>query len=55
MPTPKKRETEKEYLKRYIPDLIHEGRPQKQAIAICYSMYRKGCNKKKIGAHMSCY
>lgn len=42
MPRPKKGETEKEFLKRCIPDLIkEEGYPQRQAIAICFSQYRR--------------
>ena len=41
MPEPEIGETEKDFLKRCIPDLIHEGREQRQAIAICYSIYRK--------------
>ena len=42
MPKPKKGETEKDFLKRCIPELIEEeNRPQRQAIAICYSLYRK--------------
>lgn len=41
MPKPEKGEDEKLFLKRCIPELIHEGRPQKQAVAICYSVYRK--------------
>ena len=45
MPRPNPGETEKEYLKRCIPDLIHEGYGQKQAIAICYNMYGKYQNK----------
>jgi len=47
MPEPKKGETEKDFLKRCIPDLIHEGRPQKQAIAICYSIYRRKGTEEK--------
>ena len=41
MPKPKKGETEKDFLKRCIPDLILEGYLQKQAVAICYSIYRR--------------
>lgn len=41
MPKPEKGEDEKLFLKRCIPQLIHEGCEQKQAIAICYSVYRK--------------
>jgi len=43
MPTPKKGETEKEFISRCIPYVLKEGtaKDQKQAIAICYSMWRK--------------
>ena len=41
MPKPENKETEKEYLKRCIPELINEGYPQKQSVAICFSTYRK--------------
>ena len=41
MPEPKKGETEKDFLKRCIPEMIHEGKPQKQSVAICYSIYRR--------------
>ncbi len=41
MPNPSPGETEKDFLKRCIPDLIHEGYPQKQSVAVCYSIYRK--------------
>lgn len=41
MPKPESGETERDFLKRCIPELIHEGREQKQSVAICYSVYRK--------------
>lgn len=41
MPNPEKGETERQFLKRCIPQLIEEGREQKQSIAVCYSLYRK--------------
>lgn len=41
MPKPKKGETEKDFVKRCIPELMHEGRPQNQSIAICFSIYSK--------------
>ncbi len=48
MPKPTPGETEKDFLKRCIPDLIkNEGYPQKQAIAICYSIYRKNGTEEK--------
>lgn len=47
MPKPNPGETEKDFVKRCIPELIHEGKPQKQAIAICYSIYRKEGTEEK--------
>ena len=47
MPNPNPGETEKDFLKRCIPELIHEGRHQKQAVAICYSMYRREGTEEK--------
>lgn len=47
MPTPKSGETEKDYLKHCIPQLIHEGYEQRVAVAICYSKYRKEGTGKK--------
>ena len=48
MPKPNLGETEKDFLKRCIPDLIkNEGYPQRQAIAICYSIYRKHGTEEK--------
>lgn len=47
MPKPKKGETEKDFLKRCIPELIEEGYPQNQSIAICYSTYRKHGTEEK--------
>lgn len=47
MPKPEIGETEKDYLKRCIPELIKEGRARNQSIAICYSMYRKSGTESK--------
>ena len=47
MPKPEKGETEKNFLKRYIPELIEEGRERRQSVAICYSIYRKEGTEKK--------
>ena len=48
MPKPEIGETEKDFLKRCIPDLIkNENYPQRQAIAICYSIYRKDGTEEK--------
>jgi len=41
MPKPEKGESEKLFIKRCIPELIHEGRKVKQASAICFAIYRK--------------
>lgn len=40
-------ETEKDFLKRCIPELIEEGYPQNQSIAICFSAYRKHGTEEK--------
>ena len=45
MPQPEPGESKNDYLKRCIPELIHEGRQQNQAIAICYAMYDKHNDK----------
>ena len=43
MPTPRPNETEEEYVSRCIPIVTKEGtaKNEKQAAAICYSMYKK--------------
>ena len=41
MPKPKIDETKEEFIKRCIPIVESEGYPQKQAIAICYSIWKK--------------
>ena len=42
MPNPEKGESEREFLKRCIPYLAHEGYDNpKQRSAICYAKYRK--------------
>ena len=42
MPTPNKGETEQEFVSRCIPIVLRDGtaKDQKQAVAICYSMFR---------------
>jgi len=47
MPSPKKGETQKEFISRAIPMLVDEGRPRLQAIAIAHSMWRNRGKKKK--------
>lgn len=39
MPKPHKNEPAEDYTKRCIPQLILEGKPQDQAIAICHNMF----------------
>ena len=46
MPSPKAREEKKDFMKRCVPQLIHEGREQKQSVAICYSIWDR---ENKIG------
>jgi hypothetical protein len=36
---PRKEETEREFISRCVPLLIDEGKPQDQALAICYNLY----------------
>ena len=48
MPVPKKGESEKDFVSRCIPFVIHEGttKDSSQAAAICHSIYRKKKNMK---------
>lgn len=41
MPTPRKDESEADFVSRCIPVLIGEGKSQDEATAICYSMYKE--------------
>ena len=45
MPKPKAKESQNDFLKRCIPQVIKEGKRGKQAIAICASLWTQG--KKK--------
>ena len=47
MPTPKKEESEEEYVERCIPIVLHEGTAKdgSQANAICHSMYQESKSK----------
>lgn len=45
---PKKGETEREFISRCIPLLIDEGKPQDQAVAICYSMWDEKFSKNEF-------
>jgi len=49
MPHPTQGETEKDFLKRCIPEVMHEGTTDnnKQAVAICYSVYRREGTEEK--------
>ena len=46
---PKQNETQSEFMKRCVPVLRHEGYPDKQSVAICYSMWRKKHPQSKKG------
>ena len=52
MPTPNKGEKQKDYMKRCVPMVMKEGTAQdnKQAVAICFSMWKQHKNKKKSRA-----
>ena len=47
MPEPEKGENEKNFVRRCIPYMIHEGYPQKQSVAICFSKFRKSGTEAK--------
>ena len=47
MPTPKKNESEEDFVARCIPVLIKEGKTQEQAVAQCHSMYRQAKKVKE--------
>ena len=47
MPTPKKNESEEDFVARCIPILIREGKTQEQAVAQCHSMYRQAKKVKE--------
>lgn len=54
MPKPKKYERKKKFVERCIPKLMEEGKTQRQAIAICYSMYenkQKNANRQNTRKH----
>ena len=51
MPSVNEGESQADFVKRCVPILIGEGRPQDQAVAVCYSMYRQqaeGARKAKV-------
>jgi hypothetical protein len=39
MPTPRKGEKQNKFMSRCVSDIVHEGKDQKQAVAICYSLW----------------
>jgi hypothetical protein len=41
MPTPNGSESKKDFIERCIPILVKEGKPQDQAVAICYSKWER--------------
>jgi len=41
MPKPRSSESKDDYIQRCIPILVKEGKPQDQAVAICYSMWKQ--------------
>ena len=41
MPKPKAGETRKDFMMRCVPEVIKEGKPKEQAIAICSTYYDK--------------
>lgn len=48
MPTPKKNEKKKDFIKRCIPYVMDEGRKQDQATAICYSIWDESKKGKEV-------
>ena len=52
MPTPNKGEKQKDYISRCIPMVMKEGtaKDQKQAAAVCFSMWKQHKSKHKSRA-----
>lgn len=52
MPQPKRGESQKKYIARCIPTVLHEGttKDSKQAAAICFSMWKQ--HKKKSNGEL---
>jgi len=48
IPQPDKNEEKDKYISRCIKFVIDEGKPQKQAIAICYSVWDKSLGEGKM-------
>lgn len=47
MPTPRRNETQRDFIGRCIPIVRNEGRPADQSTAICYSIWRDHQRKKR--------
>lgn len=41
MPVPSSKETKNDFISRCVPIVINEGRSKDQAVAICYSIWKK--------------
>lgn len=41
MPTPKKGEKQSKFMSRCVSDVMGEGKDQKQAVAICFSLWKE--------------
>ena len=39
MPKPRKNESKDDFMKRCIPEVVGEGKPQDQAVAICANLW----------------
>jgi hypothetical protein len=54
MPTPNKNEKQKDYMKRCVPMVMDEGtvKNNKQAVAVCYSLWRQHKGKSKSEARL---
>jgi hypothetical protein len=46
MPSVKKGESQSDYMKRCVPEVKSEGKPVKQCIAQCLSMYKQKWQQK---------
>ena len=53
IPTVKPGESQSNWMKRCVPILRHEGYPDKQSVAICYSIWRKKHPSSKKSADLS--
>ena len=41
MPKPRENESREKFISRCVPIVVEEGKPQKQAVAICHSIWRE--------------